>query len=340
MSTPSPTMEAWVIRAFGDADVFERALVDRPTVEPNHVLVRVEATSVNPIDTKVRSGAVGDVAPEFPAVLHGDIAGTVETAGEGVDGFSEDDEVYACYGGVRGLGGALGEYVLVDSVALAHKPDSLSMREAAALPLVAITAWDGLLDRAAITPGDSVLVHGATGGVGHVAVQLAAQQGAVVHATASTKPKRETARALGADYAFDYDQPVEDYVREYTDGDGFDVVFDSVGAARDNLGASVEAAGSEGHVVTTVTRGDIEGGPMHAKGLTFDAVFMLIPLLDGNRRSLAHHGEILDRVATLVDERKLGPLLDTEQFGFGEAAAAHRRLESGEHVGKVTLARE
>ncbi|MFB6096927.1 MAG: zinc-binding dehydrogenase [Haloferacaceae archaeon] len=339
--TANPTMTAQVIRAFGDPGAFETSEIERPEVRPNHALVRVEATSVNPVDSKLRSGAIPDATPEFPAVLHGDVAGVVKAVGAGVESVEPGDEVYACGGGVAGTGGALAEYMLVDAAALARKPDSLSMREAAALPLVTITAWDGLVDRASVTPGDAVLVHGGTGGVGHVAVQVAANLGGVVHATASTPEKRETARDLGADYAIDYtSESVDDYVEAYTDGRGFDVVFDTVGTRGDNLERSLAAAAREGQVLTTVARGSFESTPMHGKGLSLDAVFMLLPLLHGDRAGLAHHGEILARTATLVDEGKLTPLLDETRFGFDDVAAAHRRAESGDHVGKVTVARD
>ena len=332
------TMRASVIEAFGDPDVFERAEVARPEVEPGHALVRVEATSVNPVDYKVRSGAAESLAPDFPAILHGDVAGVVEAVGPGVTDFEPGDEVYACVGGVGDLQGTLAEYTLADADFLARKPPSLSMREAAALPLVTITAWDGLVERADVTPGDSVLVHGGTGGVGHVAVQLATRRGAVVTATASTEEKRETARELGAHNVVDYGRPVEEYVDEHTDGRGFDVVFDSVGTGSDNLPDSFAAAVRRGHVVTTVARGSPDLNPLHDKALSFDVVFMLLPLLYGEGR--ARHGEILARAATLVENGDLRPLLDETRFGLDEPADAHRRAESGDHTGKVTLARD
>ena len=336
---PAETMRASVIEEFGDPDVFRRAEVPRPEVEPNRVLVRVEATSVNPVDYKIRGGAAEGLAPEFPAVLHGDAAGVVAAVGPGVTDFEPGDEVYACVGGVSGTPGALAEFALADPDLLARKPPSLSMREAAALPLVTITAWDGLVDRAEIAPGDSVLVHGGTGGVGHVAVQLAERRGAVVTATASTEEKRETARELGADHAVDYrERSVEEYVDEYTDGRGFDVVFDSVGTGSGNLSDSFAAAARKGHVITTVARGASDLNPLHDKALSFDVVFMLLPLLYGEGR--ARHGEILTRAATLVESGDLRPLLDETRFGLDEAAETHRRAESGDHAGKVTLARE
>ncbi|WP_435100708.1 zinc-binding dehydrogenase [Halarchaeum sp. P4] len=331
------TMDAQVIREHGEPDVFEAAELDVPEPDANEVLVEVAATSVNPVDTKIRSGFAADIGAEFPAVLHGDLAGTVVAVGEGVERFDVGDEVYGCPGGVAGTTGTLAEYATADAATLAHKPASLSMRETAALPLVSITAWDGLVTRAGVEPGEDVLVHGGTGGVGHIGVQLASLEGGVVHTTASTDEKRDLAEALGADYAFDYGRDVADYVEEYTDGNGFDVVFDTVGTGADNLEDSFEAAGLKGRVVSTVSHGPVDVDPVHTKGLSFDTVFMLIPLLHDDHAGRLRHGEILERVATLVDEGDLRPVLDDVDYTLSEVSEAHRRLESGEGVGKVTV---
>lgn len=337
MSDLPETMDAQVVREFGDPDVFEHAELDVPEIGANEVLVEVAATSVNPVDAKIRSGTAADLGPDFPAVLHGDLAGAVVSVGDGVERFDVGDEVYGCPGGVAGTTGTLAEYAAADAATLAHKPASLTMREAAALPLVTITAWDGLVTRADVSPGESVLVHGGTGGVGHIGVQLASLEGGVVHATASTEVKRDLARDLGADHAFDYHRAVADYVDEYTDGDGFDVVFDTVGTGSDNLGTSFEAATVKGRVVATVAHGPVDVGPVHSKGLRFDTVLMLLPLLHGDHAGRLRHGEILERVATLVDEGELTVHLDDTDYALDEVSKAHRRLESGEHVGKIAV---
>jgi len=337
MSDIPETMDAQVIREHGDPDVFEHAELDVPEVDANEVLIEVAATSVNPVDTKIRSGFASDLCPDFPAVLHGDLAGEVVAVGDGVDEFAVGDEVYGCPGGLAGTTGALAEYAAADAATLAHKPDSLSMREAAALPLVAITAWDGLVTRADVSPGESVLVHGGTGGVGHVGVQIASLEGGVVHATASTEEKRSLARDLGADHTFDYRRDVDDYVAEYTDGEGFDVVFDTVGAGADNLENDFAAASVKGRVVTTVSRGEADLNPVHSKGLSFDTVFMLLPLIHDDHAGRLRHGEILARVATLVDAGDIVPHLDDTDYVLDEVGEAHRRLESGNHVGKITV---
>jgi NADPH2:quinone reductase len=298
------------------------------------VLIRVAGSSVNPVDTKIRAGAIPGITPDFPAVLHGDVAGTVEAVGPGVDGFAPGDEVWGCAGGVKGCGGALAELMAADARLVARKPERLGPVDAAALPLVGITAWEALVDRARVTPGQRVLVHGAAGGVGHVGVQLAKLAGALVYATASTDAKAEVARQLGADGVIPYrEQSVADYVAEHTGGAGFDVVFDTVGG--DNLAASFAAARTGGAVVTIAARSTQDLAPLHAKGLTVHCVFMLLPMLTGHGR--ARHGEILSALARLIDAGRLRPLLDPEVFDFSAAAAAHRKLEQGAALGKIRL---
>lgn len=279
--------------------------------------------------------SVKDIAPLFPAVLHGDVAGTIEVVGEGVTSFQVGDEVYGCAGGVKGLGGALAEFMLADAALVAKKPKSLTMREAAALPLVSITAWEGLINRAKIHTGQKVLIYGATGGVGHIAVQLAKLAGATVFATVSRVEKIAIARQLGVDVVINYrQQSVEEYVMENTDGKGFDIVFDTVG--NDNIQTAFKAAALNGTVVSLVSLSTQDLTLLHIKGLTLHLVYMLIPMLNGINRE--YHGEILTKLAQLVDDGKLRPLLDLQFFKFDEVAIAHKYAESGQAIGKITLA--
>jgi NADPH:quinone reductase len=327
-------MKALVIEQFGNPNTFKETDLPIPEVLPNHVLVRVAATSVNPVDYKIRQGVAADIAPSFPAVLHGDVAGTIAAVGAMVTQFNIGDEIYACAGGVKGLGGALAEYMLADARLVAHKPKSLTMAEAAALPLVSITAWEGLIDRAKVQSGQKVLVYGATGGVGHVGVQLAKWAGATVYALVSSDEKAAIAHQLGADITINYrQQPVEEFVAEHTDGQGFDVVFDTVG--NDNLQNAFKAAKLNGTVVSIVSLSQQDLTLLHAKGLTLHLVFMLIPMLFST--GLAHHGEILSKLAQLVDDGKVRPLLDSPTFNIAEVASAHQHAESGQAIGKVVL---
>lgn len=173
-------MQAIAIKRHGGVDVLQTIDVDIPEAATGEVVIRVEATSVNPVDTKIRQGSEGTDGMQYPAILHMDVAGTVTQVGQGVTGFAVGDEVYGCVGGIVGMPGTLADYVAADARLLALKPASLNFAQAAALPLVAITAWEAIVDRANITLNDKVLVHGGTGGVGHIGVQLAKAQGAHV----------------------------------------------------------------------------------------------------------------------------------------------------------------
>ncbi|MGM1033702.1 MAG: zinc-dependent alcohol dehydrogenase family protein [Bacillota bacterium] len=327
-------MKAQIIQSFGDPSVFQLEEVSKPELKPGHVLIQAKASSVNPIDTKVRAGAVPAVAPEFPAVLHGDVAGLVSAVGEGVTEFKVGDEVFGCAGGFKGTGGALAEFMLADADLLAHKPKNLTMEEAAALPLVAITAWEALFNRAHLVPGQDILIHAATGGVGHIAIQMAKWQGATVYTTASSQEKLEIGTRLGADVTINYrEESVHDYVQKYTDGKGFDVVFDTVGG--ENLDRSFEAAAVHGTVAAIAARSTHDLSPVHSKGLSLHVTFMLLKIL--NKDMHKQYGEILKKVAKVVEEGKLRPLVDPNMFTFDEVSKAHEYMESGKAIGKIVL---
>ena len=325
-------MRAQIIPAWGGAENFEAATLPDPAPGPGEVLVQIAASSVNPADHKLRQ-AGPPIAPALPAVLGCDAAGRVLALGDGVEGFAPGDEVYGCVGGVRGVPGCYAEMIAADARLLAPKPASLTLREAAALPLVTITAWEGL-DRAGVRAGQSVLVHGGAGGVGHVAVQLAKARGAVVSTTVSSEEKAALVRSLGADHTIDYrNETVDDYVARLTGGRGFDVVYDATGGS--DIAASFQAARLNGQVVTIVSMYEADLTPMHIKGLTLHVVFMLIPMLHDVDR--AEHGRILREAAVLADAGGLRPHLDPERFDLASVADAHRHLEGGHAVGKVVI---
>lgn len=327
-------LKAQVIESFGTPHIFQLKEIPKPDVIPGHVLIEVKATSVNPIDTKVRAGLVA-AAPEFPAVLHGDVAGVVCAVGEGVTKFQVGDEVFGCAGGFKGMtGGALAEFMLADANLLAHKPKNITMEEAAALPLVTLTAWEALFNRANLSAGEDILIHAATGGVGHVAIQLAKWAGAKVYTTASTKEKCEIGARLGADVTINYrEESVQDYIQKYTNGKGFDLVFDTVGG--ENLDRSFEAAAPHGTVLAIAARSTHDLSPLHAKGLSLHVTFLLLKLMKEEKPK--EYGEILEKVAAIVEGGKLRPLLDENIFTFDEVAKAHEHLESGKQIGKVVL---
>lgn len=326
-------MKAMILNTYGESSVFESAEIATPELKDGHVLIRIAATSVNTVDTMIRTmGKDLPLSPDLPAVLGMDFAGTIEAVGPGVTNFSIGDEIYGCAGGLADLQGALSELMLADARLIAYKPKSLSMREAAALPLVGITAYEGL-KRAGISAGKKVLVHGGLGGVGHVAVQLAKHFGADVYSTVSSDDHFEIIREYGATPINYRSQNVADYVAQYTGEAGFDIVYDSVGGA--NIKNSFEATALNGHVATTVSMLELDLTPAHFKGLSLHVVFMLIPMLHNHKRE--DHGAILADIAKIVDAGSLSPLLDEQTFGLDEIGAAHARLSSGQAMGKVIV---
>ena len=328
-------MNVWAIDDFGGPDVFERREIDVPDLDDHQVLVRVHATSVNPVDYKIRRGDAEALCPPRPATLHGDVAGVVAAVGDDVTAFNEGDAVYGCAGGYPPVPhGALADYMPCDARLLAPMPESLSFREAAALPLVTLTAWEGLVDKAFVQAGEHVLVHGATGGVGHVGIQLAKWRDAEVAATASSQRKLDLGADLGADALINYEEePVEDYVERCTDGRGFDLVFDTV--AGENVQTSVQATRLNGQVVTVGAPAGNGLRAAYGSGISVHFVSMLIPMLHDVGR--AHHGEILRWTTDLVEEGHLRPLVDDRTFTFDEIGDAHAYAEAHKQIGKVAV---
>ena len=326
-------MKAMTLTAYGPETSFTEAEQPRPVAGPGQVLVRVKATSVNTIDTMIKDmGSDLPLSPELPAVLGMDFAGIVEEVGAGVTGYAVGDEVYGCAGGLANLQGALAEFISADARLIAHKPKSLSMREAAALPLVGITAWEGL-ERAGVSSGQKVLVQGGAGGVGHVAVQLARHLGAEVSSTGTGTEQMSVIEGYGARPIDFKSEEIGAYVQSHTGGAGFDAVFDTVGGA--NLTNSFAAAALNAHVVTTVALSEIDLAPAHFKGLSLHIVFMLLPMLHDVRREV--HGQILADLAKLVDAGALKPLLDAPNFALPQTGDAYARLQSGQAIGKVVV---
>ena len=326
-------MRVQIIHENGTPDVFQAGQLDRPVPGVGQVLVRVGASSVNTADLMARSmGPVVNFIPTPPAVLGMDFAGTVVALGPGVDQFAVGDEVFGCAGGVAHHQGTLAEYLAADVRLIAQKPARLTMVEAAALPLVAITAYEALFDRVHLKAGQKVLVHGGAGGVGHVAIQLAVAAGAEVFATDSGAERLATITRLGAT-AIDYKtDKVADYVARYTDGQGFDVVFDTVGGP--NLPTAFEGARLNGAVATTVSIGAIDLTMAHLRGVSLHVVYMLIPMIHDH--GAGRHGEILEELASLVDAGKVAPVVDSV-YPLDAAADAHRKLESKSAIGKVVV---
>lgn len=326
-------MKAMMITQYGENAKFEPKEIDKPVAKANEVLIKIAASSVNTVDTMIRNmGPDLPLSPAAPALLGMDFAGTVEAIGENVNQFKVGDEVYGCAGGLADLPGTLAEYIAADSDLVALKPKNISMKEAAALPLVAITAYEGLI-RAGVSEGQKVLVHGGAGGVGHVALQLAKEMGADVYATGSGEVKMTLIEKLGATPINYKTETVEDYVKKHTDGNGFDVVYDSVGGA--NLINSFNAAKLNGHVATTVSLLELDLSTAHFKGLSLHVVFMLIPMLHNYNRK--DHNHILTEVAKIIEAGKLTPVVDENRFTLDDVNEAHAYLESKKAIGKVVV---
>lgn len=325
------TMKAMVLENYGEA--FKLKELPVPVPGKGQVLVKIMASGINPLDTKIKRGEGKHAKQQAPAILGLDLAGIVVGTGEGVSAFQPGDEVYGMAGGIGGRQGTLAEYAAVDADLLALKPANLSMQEAAALPLVFITAWEGLVDRANVKAGQRVLVHGGAGGIGHVAIQLARSFGASVFATGSSR-SLQLIESLGAT-AIDYNSlSVKDYVEKYTDGEGFDIVFDTVGG--ETLDKSFEAVRNyTGHVVSALGWGSHSLAPLSFRGATYSGVFTLLPMLTG--KGMKHHGEILREAAALAEKGRLKPVLDKRVLSLEEAELGYKAIESGGVTGKLVV---
>lgn len=329
MARMTDTMQVAVLHAAGAPFALEA--VPRPRPGPGEVLVRIAASAVNPLDTKIRSGAADHARHELPAVLGLDMAGTVVDTGSGVSRFRVGDAVLGMVGGVGGHQGTLAEYVAVSADLLAAKPDAIGMREAAATPLAFITAWEGLVDRAGVAHGQSLLVLGGAGSVGQMAIRIARWHGAVVHATGSGS-SRTVIEAADATF-IDRDAPIVDAVERLTGGRGFDLVYDTVGGAV--LDQAFAAVRRFGHVVSCLGWGTHSLAPLSFRAATYSGVFTLLPLLTGEGQ--AHHGAIIGDAARMMAAGHLVPRVDPRRFTLATVADAYASVTDGRANGKIVV---
>jgi NADPH:quinone reductase len=324
-------MKALVLESFNTP--YQLKVVKKPVAGRGQVLIKVMASGVNPLDLKIKAGQAAHAKPVLPAILGIDMAGIIEAVGEGVTRFNVGDEVYGMTGGIAGIQGSLAEYQAADADLIALKPGNLTMREAASLPLIFITAWEGIVDRIKVGKGKKVLIHGGAGGVGHIAIQIAKAFGAEVFATANI-PDHELIRSYGA-IPIDYKHTtVEEYVKEYTNGEGFDIVLDTVGGAI--LDESFKAAKQyTGHVASILGWGSHSLAPLSFKGATYSGVFTLYPLISGKGRK--QHGDILRKATEMVEDKKVVPLLDKEQYTMRTIQEAYDAIAAGKNRGKVVI---
>ena len=317
-------MKAMVLKSFGGPDSFELRNVPKPVPQAGQVLVQVKATSINPLDYQVRRGDYADLVP-LPAITGHDVAGVVEEVGPGVTAFCPGDEVWYTPQIFDGPGSYAEYHVAAESI-IGKKPAALSHLEAASLTLVGGTAWEALIVRAALRVGESILVHGGAGGVGHLAIQLAKAVGARVFTTV-----RETnfafARSLGADVVIDYEK--EDYVdaimRE-TGGRGVDVVFDTIGG--NTLSRSPDALAQLGRVVSIVDIAQPQN-LIQAWGRNASYHFVFTRQNRGK----------LDELSALIERGQLRPHIGAV-YSLADIPLAHARLESPGNglQGKIAIA--
>lgn len=331
-----PIMKAVVMTDAGGPEVLQLQEVPRPTLEKDtEVLVRLYAAGINPIDTKLRQR--GSFYPDkSPTILGCDGAGVVEAVGKAVERFQVGDEIYFCQGGLGGPRGNYAEYAVVDERFVAKKPASISFAQAAAAPLVLITAWESLYDRARIDPGQRVLIHAGAGGVGHVAIQLAKLKGAEVCTTISSEEKAAFVRNMGADLPINYKQ--KDFVAavlEWTEGEGVDVAFDTVGG--ELFETTFPAVRIYGDLVTILAPDPSTAWKIaRNRNLRISLELMLTPMLEENVHYQQEQATILRDCARMIDKGQLKIQL-TKTFPLAEAAEAHALLEAGSIMGKLVL---
>lgn len=332
-------MKAILMNKSGAPKVLQATDIAKPEIgTETDVLVRIKAASVNPVDTKLRSR--GTYYPErMPAVLGCDAAGVVEEVGSGVSRFKPGDEVYYCFGGMGGHQGNYAEFNVIDESHLAVKPANLDFPSAAAAPLVLITAWESLHDRASIKEGQTVLVHAGSGGVGHMAIQLAKAAGCRVFTTVSSSEKAEFVKDLGADEAILYhDVNFSQICLELTEGKGVDVAFDTVGG--DTFVETFKAVRHYGHVVSLLQPdADTDWKLARLKNLSISLELMLSPTYFEWPEAMAHQTWILEQCAKLFEEEKLRIHL-SKTLPLDEVAEAHRLIEQGGMTGKIVLINE
>jgi NADPH:quinone reductase-like Zn-dependent oxidoreductase len=305
-------MKAVCIERFGGPETLQIQEIERPTPKDDELLIRVRAASVNPVDYKIRSGHYPPVTEKnLPTVLGRDISGVVEARGPAVATFQDGDAVFAM---LNGGPGGYAEYVTISADLCTRMPANLDYAQAAAVPLAAITAWQGLFDHGGLVAGQRVLIHGGAGGVGHFAIQFAKARGAFVATTCSANDK-EFVRSLGADQAIDYkSERFEDLVGEV------DLVFDLVSGDAQERSWSVLKDG--GTLVSTLSKpSERQAQIHHARAMNY----------------VAHpDGEELAQIAHLITERKVHPHVELK-MPLQEVQAAHRKLENDHPRGKVVL---
>ncbi len=329
-------MRAVVMTAVGGPEVLKVEELPEPEITGEHdVRVRLRAAGINPVDYKLRSG--GTIGGSLPAVLGWDGAGVVEATGPAVSRVREGDEVYFCDGGFGPAPGTYQEVKIVDERYLARKPERLSFVEAAAAPLVTITAWEALRERARVSAGQSVLVQAGAGGVGHMSLQIARLAGARVATTVTAGPKTALASSLGAQLCIDYTrEDVGEKVRAWTGIDGADVVHDTVGGK--TFTSCFWLVRPYGDLVSNVESPWAEEAinAMHERNLRVSFTWMPAPSVFGWPQHRERQRAILEQAAGHFEAGDLRVNVGAT-FPLDKAADAHHALEAGQVTGKTVL---
>jgi NADPH:quinone reductase-like Zn-dependent oxidoreductase len=324
-------MRAMVTTALGDPSVLQIQNLPDPTPEPGDLLVEVHAAALNPIDTKLRRvSRTGLAKPPFVGGY--DVSGVVRAVGSGITAFKPGDAVYASPAIHRN--GAFAELVAVDHRTAAHKPGALSHEEAAALPLVTLTAWESLHRRARIKAGDTVLITAGAGGVGHVAIQIAKLAGCEVFTTASSPASIELCEQMGADEVINYRE--EDFAQAIlneTNGRGVHAILDCVGG--DTFARCPDAVAINGHIVPIVP-GEIPQSLVQCFMKNVSVHFEFMGANTAFNANPAYQGQVLKEVATLADAGKLKPHL-FKTYALEDLPAAHLQQETAHTIGKLVI---
>jgi len=328
-------MKAIVMTATGSVDGLHLYDIDEPEiVQATEVKIKIKAAGVNPIDTKVRRN--GSFYPHpLPIVLGCDGAGEIVAVGDDVTDYKVGDEVWYCHGGLGQEQGNYAEYTVIDSRWIALKPKTSSFVEAAAMPLVLITAWGALFDKGQLQANETVLIHAGAGGVGHVAIQLAKLKGATVITTVSSVEKAAFAKSLGADHTIIYtDCDVIEEITRITAGKGADLVIDTVGG--EVFKQSISSAAYFGRLITLLDPGELSLAEARLKNLLIGFELMLTPLLKQLNNARDQHVTILKQCAQWVEQGQLNVHV-SETLQLEQAAKAHVQIEQGHMMGKVVL---
>lgn len=329
-------MKAILMTEIGDSSVLIEHEIAEPTlITSTEIKVKLHAASVNPVDTKIRKGGLFYPNATLPAVLGCDGAGEIVEIGENVTNFKIGDKVWFCNGGLGREQGNYAEFTTLEQRWASVMPHTISFENAAAAPLVLITAWGALFERGNLKAGQTVLIHAGAGGVGHVAIQLAKIAGAKVITTVSSTEKADFVKSLGADEIIFYHQTdVAAEVNRLTNNRGADLVFDTVGA--EVFKQSISCTAHFGRIVTILDASNLDLSEARMRNLSIGFELMLTPMLRDLDFERDKHIALLKKCADFIDEGKLHIHIN-KILPLSDVKKAHDFIESGHTMGKLVL---